>query len=165
MNLIVSFPRSGQHLTERVLRHFCLVKKTPFSYCEFYSGCRKTPCACGKLFQKQHDIDLKLPVEPSNQYLVLYREDRDDNITSYLRWLKANKKNPPENPVQYYDGFVSKWVRYDVDNVLPISYESILRNPYIYSMVFRFFYPKSDCLGDFRIIRLFMKNEPIRRRQ
>ena len=40
MNIIVSFPRSGQHLIESVLRFLCTKIGKEFTYCEFYNCCK-----------------------------------------------------------------------------------------------------------------------------
>ena len=55
---IISFPRSGQHLTEKVLKVICSYFNQPYSYCEFYNCCRTIPCKKKYRFMKNHDCYL-----------------------------------------------------------------------------------------------------------
>jgi hypothetical protein len=49
---IISFPRSGQHLFERLLKHIYEYYKKEFSYCEFYNCCQNIPCQKNVYFKK-----------------------------------------------------------------------------------------------------------------
>ena len=44
MDIIVSFPRSGQHLVEKILEFCCKEHDIDFTYCEFYTCCESLPC-------------------------------------------------------------------------------------------------------------------------
>ena len=60
---IISFPRSGQHLIESVMRHLCLQHNIDFTYCEYYGCCKTIPCSKGYLFSKNHDFSLDLEIK------------------------------------------------------------------------------------------------------
>ena len=41
---IISFPRSGQHVMQRLLNHIYNYYGKEFSYCEYYTCCNEIPC-------------------------------------------------------------------------------------------------------------------------
>jgi hypothetical protein len=83
--LIISFPRSGQHLFERMIKHISLYYKKEFSYCEYYNCCKKIPCTKKSIFQKNHDFDLKLQLQKNDKFIILYRKDKIAQLESYYR--------------------------------------------------------------------------------
>lgn len=122
--LSVSLPRSGHHYLASLLERLF---SDEFRYCEYYTEdgcCRSVPCqlagGCRVFLQKNHDFDLRVPVDlPGVTYVVQYRNplfaalsdreylarqegeelagDRDE----YLVWLARR--------VAYYEGFFAKW--------------------------------------------------------
>lgn len=70
----VSFPRSGHHFLERLLR---AAARPDYGYCEFYGPpgcCRTIPCArpgIGLHLQKNHDFGLDLPRDVAGVVYVL----------------------------------------------------------------------------------------------
>ena len=84
-NFLVSFPRSGQHLLERLLKDTYEYYDWEFSYCEFYECCRSAPCSKGSLFTKNHDFGVNLPIEDEYRYLVLYRHDKLRQLEAWFR--------------------------------------------------------------------------------
>jgi hypothetical protein len=181
---IISFPRSGQHLTERLLTFYCKKQKIKFSYCEFYNHCKNTPCKDGRLFQKNHDFDLKLPIDASNRYLVLYRSNMIEQLEAYFRYelranwglqhtsVKINYNNIEkrlslqrfmESKSQYYFGFVKKWVMCDYRNVFKLEYASLVKDPNIYLLAFKHLFPNLNHSKDRKILSDFRKAEPIKR--
>ena len=49
---MVSFPRSGQHLVEKILKYWCDEHNIEFKYCEFYGCCNSIPCVNGNEISK-----------------------------------------------------------------------------------------------------------------
>lgn len=138
---IISFPRSGQHMTERMLSEFYKAENIPYKYCEYYTCCRQIPCKYNANYQKNHDFKLQLKIEPNQKYLFLYRKNKLEQLEAFYRFKKKNKpnyKNPREylNLVQfckeklpYYNVLVAKFVHTDNENILSIDYNDFLHNP------------------------------------
>ena len=78
----ISYPRSGHHLTVRVLQQYF---KHDFKYCQFYNSqegncCQSFPCTDESVrMTKNHDMELNRPnavglqKQPEVPYLVLIR--------------------------------------------------------------------------------------------
>ena len=64
--IIVSFPRSGQHLVEKILKYCCSEHNVEFKYCEFYGCCNSIPCVNGNEISKNHDFSLDLEIKPES---------------------------------------------------------------------------------------------------
>lgn len=189
---LISFPRSGQHLTERILKFYCKANRIKFSYCEFYTHCQTTPCKSKRLFQKNHDFDLKLPIDPGNKYLVLYRSNMIEQLEAWFRYeldkkwnLQHNKQDINYNYCEkrsalisfidknyswigrtrgeYYLGFIKKWVMSSNKNILRVEYNSFLEKPDIFLSVFIHFFPNLDHSQDKKILSDFCKKEPIKK--
>jgi len=146
---IVSFPRSGQHLIERLLKHIYNYYGKEYGYCEFYSCCGTTPCKKKSLFQKNHDFGLNLELKSDEKFLVLYREDKIHQLESFFRFdafFHMDKFNSIVNyddeiifnrlidyiklKSDYYDGFINKYIKSKQykDSFL-IEYSHFLSNP------------------------------------
>jgi hypothetical protein len=151
MNIIVSFPRSGQHLVEKILEFCCKEHDIDFTYCEFYSCCKSIPCNNGKNTSKNHDFDLDLKISDDIKYISLYRKDMILQLESYYRYL--SEYNDCEynyddllsfiiKSSNYYKGFVEKWIDNEKTNILKIDYYDIVKNPIEFSIkIFKHFYP------------------------
>lgn len=177
---LISFPRSGQHLTECVLKYFHEEMKIPFSYCEFYSCCNTIPCKKGSKFQKNHDWGTSnVPHKPKDdvkikddvKYIVLYRGDMIYQLEAYYRfnrrWLRPQfaewnfmrcMKFIQDNR-QYYQSFVSKWVTPKRDNILSFKFENLVKNPNEeYQKMMKFIYPDFTTSSDLNEVELFVDN-------
>jgi hypothetical protein len=147
MNYIISFPRSGQNLTESVLSHLSNKYNFEFNYCDYYNKCNNIPCSCGSNFQKNHDFYLNplsnqfnldfIEISENDKYLVLYREDMILQLESYYRYyLKFKNKeynfeellNFIKNNIDYYKNFVNKWVKSGKENIIVIEYYDLVNN-------------------------------------
>lgn len=135
---LISFPRSGQHLTEQVLRYLCEVNEIPYSYCEHYRCCQHVPCARGSLVQKNHDFSLDLDINPSHKYVVLYRRNVARQLESYYRYRIRKDHGHysvtgllrfARREFTYYTGFVEKWVCTSYTNVRVFDYHDLVERP------------------------------------
>jgi hypothetical protein len=138
MNVLVSFPRSGQHLVEKILKFICKEHDVEFTYCEFYTCCNSLPCKKGKEFSKNHDFYLNLEINNDIKYVCLYREDIILQLEAYYRFsigqtkIKYKYKDLLKfikDESTYYNDFKSKWVNNKNKNILKVEYYEILENP------------------------------------
>jgi hypothetical protein len=150
---IISFPRSGSHLTFNVLEYLHKEHKLSYSECEFYTCCKQTPCPKGRIFQKNHDFLLDLPILDTKKYIVLYRKDKIKQLDAYYRFTTESQWKQPydidtlsifcKNKSSYYDDFMKKWLHnHSNTNILSIDYETIVAKPYeSYKLIMSFLYP------------------------
>ena len=126
---IISFPRSGQHLMDRLLKHIYNYYGKEYSYCEYYTCCKTIPCKKESLIQKNHDFDLGLKLKLDEKNLILYRKDKIYQLESYFRYekFKMDKFNSNINykdekifnlliefikrKSKYYDDFLNKYIK------------------------------------------------------
>lgn len=127
---IISFPRSGQHLFQRLLKHIYNYYGKDFTYCEYYNCCRIIPCKKKCIFQKNHDFKLNLKLKLDEKFIILYRKDKIYQLESFFRYdnffhkdnFNANINYEDENifnslikyiekKSNYYDGFVNKYIK------------------------------------------------------
>ncbi len=185
---IISFPRSGQHLACRILKYFCQKNKIEFSYCGFYDHCRRNPCKTGKIFQKNHDFNLQLPINNEIKYLVLYRSDVVEQLDAWFRFeLKTKRGNSfdykngdkklafknfiyqkrkflaNKTRIEYYSDFLKKWVFCNKKNILKIEYNKFLKNSSVFISVFNHFFPEISNDINEKILKEFCKIEPIKK--
>ena len=167
-NFLISFPRSGQHLVERLLKDAYKYYDLDFSYCEFYNCCRQAPCSNGSLFTKNHDFEVSLPIKDEYRYLVLYRRDELRQIEAWFRM----EFYPPSAPTYrdcpspdytrpqmfrrfvnfvqlkrtYFENFRRKWVeKNNRSNCLLVEYYDLVAQPCVFlSKVLEFFNPNRD---------------------
>lgn len=179
---IVSFPRSGQHLTERLLKFYCKKQQLKFSYCEYYSHCNHSPCLNRRVFQKNHDFDLNLPIDSSQKYIVLYRNNMTAQLESWFRYyLKEqwnvshdNKEIDYKNTekrnmlikfinskTDYYVNFLKKWVYNSYTNIYKIEYNDLINNSENILQMFNFIFPDIDHKNDKKILNAYNKQEKI----
>ena len=149
---LVSFPRSGQHMIERMLRDFHLNCNIPYSYCEYYNCCNTVPCKYNYIYQKNHDFNLNLIINSEQKYIFLYRKDKIEQLEAGYRYVEGtnegkydhiskykpdySNQNEYKNLVEfckeksyYYDNLVKKYVDDEQKNILPIDYNYFLENP------------------------------------
>ena len=151
MSVLVSFPRSGQHLVEKILKFICKEHNVEFTYCEFYTCCNSIPCEKGKEFSKNHDFNLELEINSDIKYVSLYREDIILQLEAYYRfWIGRNKIKYKykdlldfiKNNITYYNDFKNKWINNKNKNILKVEYYEILDNPEkISKKIFKHFFP------------------------
>jgi hypothetical protein len=143
---IISFPRSGQHLLERLLIEIYKYYNKDFSYCEFYNCCNTVPCYKNCIFQKNHDFNLDLKIPLDDKLIILYRKDKIIQLESYFRLVYLTKEiydvkldyNSDlletaiefiNNNSEYYDRFIDKYVDSNkYTNALIIEYDSIIND-------------------------------------
>ena len=159
MNFIISFPRSGQHLTECILKYLCESHGLDYSYCEYYNCCKSTPCSKKNLFQKNHDFGLEnggkvVSIDNNSKYLVLYRKDPILQLESYYRFILSKYDTSlsynyddllkfVKGKLPYYNNFIKKWVNNDDSNILKVEYYEIINNVFDSSQkIFNHFYPE-----------------------
>lgn len=154
--MLISFPRSGQGLIEKILNYLCEKHDIPFSYCEFYTCCKKIPCKKKSFFQKNHDFHLKLNINSNYQYIILYRKDKIKQLEAYYRYRLHNNWNDAaydynnllsyikENS-NYYDNFIKKWISNTLNhpNFLYIEYYDLVNDPLKWSKIlFSYIFPQ-----------------------
>lgn len=145
---LISYPRSGQHLTERLLISICKYFNQPYSYCEFYNCCRTIPCIKNSRFMKNHDFGFDYEIKPDQKYIVLYRTNVIQQLESYFRISMPFQKTFNyledhllyskllkfiQNKLPIRDRFLKKWVTdNNENNILKINYDDIIKNPHNY---------------------------------
>ena len=156
--IIVSYPRSGQHLVAEILKRISGIKKVPYKYCNTYNCSGELPCICNPTIQKWHDFDLMdgkpgIPIDKENRYLVLYRKDKLENLEAYYRFLRRNAVYSIDDffsfyksPYNYYDTFVQKWVLQAPSNVQVLDYNELMMMPNEkMTEAFYHLHPESTC--------------------
>ena len=137
---LISLPRSGQHLTERLLEAICKYFNKPYSYCEFYSCCQEVPCKKNSIFMKNHDFGLTHSKNSDEKYIVLYRTDLVQQFDSWFKLLlKPEKRNVYFNQpllYNYFLFFTKKHLPYRNSflnkNIIAIDYDELVKNPLNY---------------------------------
>ena len=138
---IISFPRSGQHVLQAILKYVFENHDLKYSFCEFYGCCRTVPCKDNKIIQKHHDFNNKYKILPETKYVVLYKDDMILQLETWYRFeLKISNtdyKYPDliafiKTHTQYYNNFKNKWVHTSNSNILKIEYYDFVKNPVIY---------------------------------
>ena len=110
----------------------------PFHYCEYYYSCRSLPCCdSANTYQKSHDFELTLPVNPQKNYIVQARNELDLLISWFeLRLPRKRELDSAQGFLAfarrmqpYLQGFYSKWLQRDLPNRLILDYDDYLANP------------------------------------
>lgn len=172
--IIVSYPRSGQHYTERLLKQvtgkdeYCVPNQCLVDGCagKDMAPRKRFPCPAGRRFQKSHDGALKLKISDDFLYLVLFRRPLY-SIVSNLELRSVRENGVPLNEpgkgitlhphsqevwekfalqkAEYWKGFIEKWVGAGTrENVLPMRYEDIIHSDEHASAMFDFLFPDYD---------------------
>ena len=171
---IISYPRSGQALIERIFNFYATKHNIFYKYCEFYRCCKTIPCIHGANFQKNHDLSLELKLRQDTRYIVLYRSDKIEQLSSFLRWnfkkkLKHNidKRRADQFLLDaniYYEGFINKWVANSTrENIKVFDYLDICKNPYILLNAMSYAFDGCECGGYRTALKEFLKKEKIHR--
>ena len=117
--LCVSFPRSGHHLVEKILREYF---GPSFHYCDNNEHCKSVPCVdVGTNYQKNHDFELTTPKLEEYKYFIQYRHPLESIMSwyeldlvmgilpkgkdSYRTWLEMLNQQ-----TFYWHSLVSKWL-------------------------------------------------------
>lgn len=152
MPFLISYPRSGQHLTSSILQKVLFAHSLPFSYCNYYRCCNQIPCRHRCIYQKNHDFNNKLQICSDQKYIVLYRKDSIRQLEAFYRFHIKERNETTYNVedacqfyldrIDKYNAFISKWVNIQRSNVLPIEYYDLCADPFttIMSML-HFLYP------------------------
>jgi hypothetical protein len=129
-----------------------------FFWCEYYNHCRRVRCVDPRTtFQKNHDLDLKLPRRDDRYYLVQIRTPLPAIISWYERSLELGWDDGLEDTreswlsffrqrMEFFARFVDKWVAPgETDNLIIVAYEQYLEDP-IRSLakVIPFFDPRGE---------------------
>ncbi len=154
----VSYPRSGHHLTVRVLKHYF---NGAFKYCQFYNKtcedcCQSFPCTDPSVsMTKNHDMDLNrrlhtgLPKASGVPHLVLVRNFLEAVVSDYNLFLRQNDdtqqgwENFSQRKLLFYQRFINKWVLMD-DGLekLVVRYESLTTEPgRVFGQMIAYFHP------------------------
>jgi hypothetical protein len=157
----MSYPRSGHHLTVRLLAGYF---GEQFRYCQFYDRpagcCGQFPCTARDVnLTKNHDMDLGqtlglgLPKLRELPYLVLVRNFLDAAVSDYNLYLREHEdsletwQSFAQRKLGYYQRFVRKWILLDDDvEKLVVRYEDLTSRP-------------EEWMG--RIVGYFAPGEPI----
>lgn len=163
---LVSYPRSGQHFLQRLIRRVIAQD----DYCELYT-CRvkdcpgrrwpiaeRSPCPSGRRIQKSHDFDLGLPRDPAARYAFILREP----VAAIMSWYEMdtltaprdldrhlpNKARLVDTPdtwrafavdrARFWSAFVLKWLTDPPENVRGFHYESLITDPAVVQEFFGF---------------------------
>ena len=144
-----SYPRSGHHVTQRVLEDYF---GSRFRYCEFYKTqagecCKRFPCRNPAVtMSKTHDFGLTgtlgrgVRVRGSVRHLVLIRSFLEAAVSEY-EMLRRSEPTLPDTPAAwrsfahgraaYYRRFASKWVLgRQRHNHLVVRYEDLTEQPF-----------------------------------
>ncbi|HWR98519.1 MAG TPA: hypothetical protein VN317_08870 [Candidatus Methanoperedens sp.] len=139
----VSIPRAGHHYLVRLLK---ALLGRELGYCEFYTPldcCRQVPCrqptAARVIFQKNHDLDLRLDKHLTDcLYVVQIRSPLPEALSDreltervfpelagdreeLLIWLGRK--------IAYYRLFHQKWIAVPPPNAIVVPYEDLLSRP------------------------------------
>jgi hypothetical protein len=138
---IISFPSSGQNLMYRLLNKMYEYYSIHYSYCEFYTCCNSIPCKKNHFFQKNHDFKLNLNIDNDDKFVILYRNDKFEQLESYFRLDKRlNNSKINYNNINvckefikfynersiYYDKFIKKYNQDNFKNAFIIEYNSFI---------------------------------------
>ena len=94
---IVSYPRSGHHLLEKLLYQIFTELGIEYSYCEYFNCCKSIPCKKGRIFQKIHHVEqlnknaLK-NIEKQGKMIILYRENTIHQLEAFYRFVDGGKR-------------------------------------------------------------------------
>lgn len=153
MIIDVTLPRSGHHMLVNCLASYfsgglkytynnfeCpkFFSVNKFVYCEYYGHCKHIPCADKTTtFQKYHDVDGVLKINPKQIYLVQYRHPIDITLSLCEMWSIRNIVEAVNTWAAIWNKFVNKWVFSKLKNVLPIEYNDFLIRPhqYLYKII------------------------------
>lgn len=174
MSILVSFPRSGQHLVEKILKFCYKEHNVEFTYCEFYNCCNSLPCEKGKEISKNHDFNLDLEMNSDIKYVCLYREDIILQLEAYYRFCTGRDKlkykykdllDFIKNNTNYYNDFKNKWTNNKSKNIIKVEYYELLKNPEKMSKkIFKHFLPdvkiKNNVFKKLSDIELEVTNTP-----
>lgn len=133
------FPRSGHHLLKNILEHYL---GGAMNYCSVHEDEESKRIGAHPLtnFQKNHDFDLKWPITDDRRYLVQTR-DPIDAIESWFHLEQRMGKTGATRPeyevwrnyiagkLDYWRGFVDKWIYSYIPNRLVVSYADLLHRP------------------------------------
>ena len=135
----VTFPRSGHHLLKNILEYYF---DGSLHYCSVHEDSEDLRLGVHPLtnFQKNHDFDLKTKVTDDRRYLIQVR-DPMDSVESWIHLTQRIGTNGTTLPVynswkvdimdklNYWIGFIEKWVVNHVPNRLVVSYQDLLNRP------------------------------------
>ncbi len=163
---LVSYPRSGQHFLQRLIRRVTAQD----DYCELYRcrvpGCPgqrrpiadRSPCPSGRRIQKSHDFDLTLPRDPDARFAVIIREP----VAAIMSWYEMDTLTAPRDldgllphkahfvdtpdtwrtlavdRARFWSAFVLKWLSDPPENVRTFHYESLTADPTVVQDFFGF---------------------------
>lgn len=135
---VVSFPRSGQHLLQSILKYVFDHHDLTYSFCEYYDCCNSVPCKHNNIICKNHDFNNDYEIITDNKYIILYRDNIILQLESYYRHevKRMNMEYNYDNMIsfinmklQQYNNFKSKWVNNSNRNILKIEYYNLVNNP------------------------------------
>jgi len=144
-----------------------------FNYCEHYNHCRSIPCPDTRVnFKKLHDSHNEVKNYRSKHYIIQYRHPfewlvaffeykimnqgskniYDHHQKDWFEFISKHEdsdKNGPLMPypskIQYWKGFVNKWIIYnDNPNAYVLLYSDFIKNPVLkLEEIIRFIEPEN----------------------
>lgn len=159
----ISFPRSGQHLFERLTRFFSMKLGYEFSYCPSYSFCKNCVPNCS--IKKDHDLDLETSKSNKERFLVLFRSNVIQQLEAWHRMVENPNSNEKYNNFQldykkktylkkmlnfansrsdYYNGFIKKWVLNTDNNIHKVDYDCFINDHELIIEALAFIFETND---------------------
>jgi hypothetical protein len=181
--IFVSFPRSGQHLLERLTSFFSRKLGYEFSYCPSYSFCKNCSPDCS--IKKDHDLDLETDKSTEKRFLVLFRSNMIEQLEAWHRMIQNpnsnerynnfqldyNKKtdlkkmlNFASSRIDYYNGFIKKWVLNVDNNIYKLDYDSFINDHELIINALGFIFEANDKEQLRHILSEYLKTEQINRK-
>lgn len=124
----ICFPRSGHHALLAVLRNYF----DNLNYCEGYidSPSLRLGGSNQTNYQKNHDFGLETPILSDRNYVVQIRHPLD----AIASWEQLTRRLGGENTttashLEFWTGFVKKWVLSPVPRRIVVCYEDLISRP------------------------------------
>lgn len=178
--MFISFPRSGQHLLERLTRFFSIKLGYEFSYCPSYSFCKNCTPNCS--VKKDHDLDLETSKSAEKRFLVLFRSNVIQQLEAWHRMIENPNSNEKYNNFQldynkkkglkkmlnfansrsdYYNGFIKKWVLNVDNNIHKLDYDCFINDHELIIEALAFIFETNDKEQLRSILSEYLKIEQI----
>jgi hypothetical protein len=129
--------RNGNALLVAYLRSY--FGKTFFKFCEFYTCCQSAPCVHqNTIFQRNHDFELNVNIEPDAQYLLQFRHPLHSLVSHFEYRVNRGLLSDTSKSwishaaewLRFFQAFVAKWIiNNEYANIQIVTYVEILSDP------------------------------------